>query len=376
MASLRVRLAEGVAIGEPGNPTVYVPDRGTFILDDTTHTYLLKLAPSDGPRAIASQDRKTIASLARLSNAGIIEAEGLEHPPAPQSAYSKTLADLQVKKTSRLLTAILRGIASAMSWGMTAFVASVLTLVMVGASLAWLVDGPAELVARTWITSPIVCLAAVAAAQSIRLILHEAGHLAAAKRAGVRASAGVGIYITGPVMYVDLSALDTQSLRRRLAGDLGGTAVDGAILATLLGSFLVAQNGVMACVLASLSGAALASLHPMTKSDGYWALRDLFNARALPATWASPKSLWRAARPRSPLARGSVLFSRVLIAIYLAFGLTTIAVAPRWGLAFWKAIQDADAVSLLLAGGTAGVYLMAAAYGVVRNRRAKSRTVP
>ena len=126
------------------------------------------------------------------------------------------------------------------------------------------------------------------AAAVVSTLWHEAGHVAACMRAGRRVTrAGIGIYVTRVVFFVDLACLTGAPRRDRVHADLAGIANDVLVLLLLQG---LIRTGAIAAeagdiVLAAFFGGMMFTLNPWLKSDGYWFLRDLYDCDFDPAVW-------------------------------------------------------------------------------------------
>ncbi len=122
-------------------------------------------------------------------------------------------------------------------------------------------------------SSPLAALPGVLAAA----LWHELGHAAALRRAGYHPGRiGAGMLVLLPVLTCDVSAVTLLPRRDRLRVDLAGVAWQAlaAGLLSLAGGVLeapflaLAGGGAWACVAWSLL--------PLARSDGAWAIRDLW----------------------------------------------------------------------------------------------------
>jgi putative peptide zinc metalloprotease protein len=137
----------------------------------------------------------------------------------------------------------------------------------------------------------------------VSILLHELGHIAACRRAGLaHGGIGVGFYLLMPVFYANISAIWQGSRHQRIIANLGG------IYTQLLFAAAVASVGLVAHAPAWLLSAqvvalsALWQLNPFVRHDGYWLLADLTNtpnlldqARRVRQRVLSPQ-LWPALR--------------------------------------------------------------------------------
>ncbi|MFC9872654.1 zinc metalloprotease [Nocardia salmonicida] len=177
------------------------------------------------------------------------------------------------------------------------------------------------------LTEPLTSLSIIGATLTGSALLHEAGHYAVARRLGHRPVVGVGLYLSGPVFYIDLSAIESASRRDRMRSALAGPAVDGYVLSLLGICNLAIASPILVVAILIGSSAAVLALRPSDKSDGYWAIRDWFGARRIAATWANPAAFVRVFRSGS---RAERRFVAVLAACYVATGTVITLNLVRW----------------------------------------------
>lgn len=321
--SLPVRLAAGVIVGAPDNPVVVVPGRSPLSIDDHTHVFLRALAR--GEITYLGDDDDTGRSLATLAAEGILHSDISQAPSRLQ--YTPTVADLTIRRTSPTLTQIV-GLLSKIVWPLTTRVAIVGGLLQViGWSLTVTVLMPVGSALRYILAHPVHSIPIVVAMLAISALLHESGHYAVARCLGHKPQAGMGLYLWGPVMFVDLSALEGEERKHRIRGDLAGTAVDGYLLSAAGVVYAWTSQPISAVVLITGCSMALMALRPGDKSDGYWAIRDWFGARRVSATWADPRALARCYIEGRAAERR---FVATLIAAYTATSVLIGITLVRW----------------------------------------------
>lgn len=176
-----------------------------------------------------------------------------------------------------------------------AFQACVAMAVGIIVSVVMVVDiestgGVGALMARVTpaeVVGAVVCIV-------LTMVIHESAHVSAARKVGCHVPrAGVGIYLTSIVFFVDLSPLTELRPRERRHADLAGMAANALVLTfiwSLMVINIVSVDFGSLIVLGHVSG-MLFTLNPWIKSDGYWTLRDSFPGASFdPANWlAQPK---------------------------------------------------------------------------------------
>lgn len=372
---MAISLSPGVRVGFNGNPVVLVPGRDPLVVDADTHDFLLRVANEDASvPALVMDDYDTARSVQLLVDHGVLEGESADRTIRHQT-YAPSLSDLYFRRDSHLLQQLFAGVAAATGRlvASTASVGSGLAMLLAASAFViW--TFPVTSTMTTVLDSPGTAIMLVFAAQAVRLLLHESGHYAVAAQCGDRPRVGLGLYVAGPSLYVNLSHLESERVSTRLRGDLAGLAVDGYLIAILTLAYLWHPHGLAAIVLLSLCTVALSSLRPTEKSDGYWALRDAMGARAVSATWATPRALLTALRAQEAAVRR---FARALVAIYIAFGVVALCSLPRWLFGTYRAVIEGGPRSLavVLLAGVAYPTMMVIALLVVRRSRA-SRVHP
>lgn len=369
---MAISLAPGVRVGFRGNPVVLVPGRDPLVVDGDTHAFLLRVANehADAP-VLVMDDYETARSIQLLVDHGVLEGKSADLTARHQT-YGASLSDLYFRRDSRLLQQSFARIAAATGHlvASTASVGFGLAMLLVASAFAiWAL--PVTSTMDTVLDRPGSSILLVFISQAGRLLMHESGHYAVGAQCGDRPEVGYGLYLAGPSLYVNLSHLESERVATRIRGDLAGLAVDGYLIAILTLAYLWHPSGLAAIVLLSLCTVALASLRPTEKSDGYWALRDAMGARAVSATWATPRALLAALRAQEAVVRR---FARVLVAIYAVLSMVALCSLPRWLSGAYRAAIEAGPRSLavVLLAGVAYPTMMAVAFLAARQRRRKS----
>ncbi|WP_068165719.1 hypothetical protein [Rhodococcus phenolicus] len=278
------------------------------------------------PTAEFATDDLDEVVLARLLDLGIVIRDGavsgvatsrMRHPLAIHvRSYSTTLLRL-LRHAGALYpfkTTVHAGLAIAA--GLMVFVWVLRDVHMTG--------GVAALLTRISIAEIIVAVLFSA----IAMMLHEAAHVAATRHAGYPVvRAGLGIYLTRIVCFVDLSALDQAAPSQRRHADLAGMATDSALMVVVwfLGGMRILPSDFAALVAVGYISSLLFSLNPWAKSDAYWLLRDCHPRPTFdPSNWLL--------QPRLYLARA---FSRhgsdtALLRHHLTAGVIWLIVSIGW----------------------------------------------
>jgi hypothetical protein len=322
------RLQPGVMLGTGEEPIVFVPGKGSFLIDPATYGFLLAIGRLASPgeteqECICEAGLPNLQARAMLVSYGILAEDGVsaELASGGESAYCATVADLVLKKPLPGLEWALSRLARFLGpvWSSIAILLGFcLAIATIPAAL---VRVPSALLVVMWIHHPLTVVVATFLFIMIRTLLHELGHIAAAQRAGVRPmEVGVGFYLNAPVLYVDLSPADVLPKRHRVTIDLAGVAIDGfiavALCVTIWGLGIVPSLGQV--LLYDLAFAILTSLNPLTRSDLNWALRDKFGVRGLTLTWATPRKLIATAVNRSSGYAVYARFQLVAALVYMA----------------------------------------------------------
>lgn len=301
---LRVNLRPEVNLGQPDTAEciVHVQGSGSYKVDEPTFDFLQQLSTS-GDGYLSALDvtlrPELVASLGTLQGHGIVNVSGdvsgltLGHDSHP-THYSGELADLVLRRDLTWLSSVLNTIGAPL-----ARIWSLRVVIVLGATLPTLLLGGAiwfnfQAAYEAWFKHPLVVMLLTIIATLLTGLLHEAGHVAAARRHGLHNPAcGVGFYVHRPVFYVDVTAIDTHPRLSRVHVDLGGIAMDGLtlLLAVIAVRVWFADSGVAYAVVSAMAMASLAPLNPATKSDLNWCGRDLLGARGLATSWGRPRDL-------------------------------------------------------------------------------------
>lgn len=351
MASVSLR--DGVRVGKGRNSVVHVPGRGSFAVDGDTLAFLHSLPCRGASLDLLLCAAESRLSLAKLSSYGILHVEGLDLALAPaEHRYRPEAADLIVRRGSRILASVVRSLGKFTRAAASAGVLPVgLALGLVGTVSTFIRVGPDSLL-RAWYNEPLTSLGLLAAILFVRTLMHESGHFGTAEQLGARPCVGAGIYFTGPVLYVEMSEVDTLGRWKRIRADLAGLSVDGLLLCItiVLGETWRRGSLLVDVLQVELAMVYLASLNPVVKSDLNWALRDFFEARSVTAAWGRPGKLIAIARADDP--SGPRAYARLTLLLYAVYLLGAGGGAFCWVLkADWKldALQGSSLVVPALA---------------------------
>ena len=206
----------------------------------------------------------------------------------------------------------------------------------------------------------------VAAFLICSIFVHESGHASGCRYGGATpGDMGVGIYVSSPAFYTDLS--DGYRLGRsgRVRGDLGGVYFNAVFAVAVFPFYLITGSTLLLLVIAAMLAEVFEQMLPFVRSDGYWAISDL---AGVPDLFAYMGSAFRRAQPGSQvskLTKSSRRLIRVWSAgtlIVLPFALLMFLLAlPVLLVASWRTIfHHIDVVSQ--GGGAATV--AAALFGI------------
>ncbi|MGW6426690.1 hypothetical protein ACWF82_28800 [Nocardia sp. NPDC055053] len=317
------RLARGVVLGAPDNPIVVVPDRSPVCVDEHTHALLRRLAT--GETVLLLDDDRTRESLVALAAAGVLDVDHPQPSGSDHPRYAPTLTDLIVRRPSRTLTAIVAGLARIVT-PLTSRAGIVLGLAQVVAITGVVIVGfPVREGLSYVLDNPVRSLSVVVAILTASGLLHEAGHYAVARGLGHRPAAGIGLYLAAPVLYVDLTVMETHPRGERIRSALAGPAIDGYTLSALALCYHLRPSPVLVVALFIGSSAAILALRPGDKTDGYWAIRDWLGARRVAATWATPVKLAR------EFGAGTAVERRFIIVLASVYAVTAAIIAINFG---------------------------------------------
>jgi len=332
---IEIKLCDGVNIGALGNPTVFSPERGTMIIDSETHLFLLQLLEA-GSLFYKHLNTDTLESFLLLESSGILKINNQnEKLHVSTQIYYPSITDLVLRRDIKCFSSLLHRIASILIhfWG--GWFVNIGVILDVLILIYWLLFFKTD-ISLVWIKHIYICLLILIPVSTVRLVLHEAGHFTAALTCGVSPSAGLGIYYTGPVAYVDLTPLDTQSKRIRLFADLAGISLDGYVIAFLSIIAFVLNSQFLYSIVVLISMACFSSFRLTEKSDVYWFIRDIMDARSITATWGTPVKFYRSWQTQ-PEARK---FLSTLLLVYIILGFFTIVAFVRWTLGLYNSISN------------------------------------
>lgn len=322
--TLTVALAPSVSLAHDEH-IVHVPARGSFKLDPATFEFLEDLQSSStksAPLAVETlTERPELRlSLQRLADSGIVHVDGGAFSNQAASderlEFVGSMSDLVLRRDSHLLTRTIDLTARAVAPVWTRRVVVALAAMLPVLLLLSVARLNLELAYSAWVESPFLVIALTIAATLVRSMLHESGHMAAAHRYGISTpSCGIGFYLHLPVLYVDLTEVDTHERLSRVHVDLAGIAMDSLILfvALAVSLSLGSSSSLALAVTISLAFSSLGPVNPVTKSDLNWCFRDLFRARGMTASWGRPTELWSVAASSS--LANERRFARVLIGL-------------------------------------------------------------
>ncbi|MCR5890387.1 hypothetical protein LRS06_21910 [Hymenobacter sp. J193] len=151
------------------------------------------------------------------------------------------------------------------------------------------------------------------------LLLHEAGHIAACARLGLRhGGIGFGFYAyVFPVLFADITGIWQATKQQRVIGNLAGIFMQLLLATGLTTAYLLQPYAPLLLASTGIALTAVWQLNPFVRRDGYWLLSDLTN---------TPNLSEQAAQARQELLRGQRWTARRLVlGIYgllngLAFG--------------------------------------------------------
>lgn len=360
---LVVRLSDGIEIGDARNPLVYLPGVSSVAVDGETRDFLEWLAQRPEAR-FSSLDAETVDSLRALSVHGIIKIVSDPSVENVGSLYRPELTDLSIRKSFPLLEALIGQIASWMSRLLS------LPAILIGTALLvlefglWTSGAFARLVMNGWLENPIVTFAGIVILQTVGLIVHEAAHYGVATRHGARPKMGIGVYLTGPVAYTDLSCLDARPKKVRIAADLAGLGADGAVGVVATIAALGMNSPVLSAICFAFVSTSVGSAQPLLKGDAYWLMRDLFDGREMTFTWSRPIALARCALSKGREGR----LAKALIVLYAAAIAWVGVSAPAWLGVVSETLRDSQPGQLVVPVTVSAIFILAAALGTVLSK--------
>jgi putative peptide zinc metalloprotease protein len=192
------------------------------------------------------------------------------------------------------------------------------------------------------------------------ILVHEMGHASGCRYGGATPGAlGVGIYVSTPAFFTDLS--DGYRLGRsgRVRGDLGGVYFNAVYAVAMFPFYLITGSPLLLLVIAAMVLEIIEQMMPFMRFDGYWAISDL---AGVPDLFSYFGSVFRRGQGSGPQITRLTPSSRRLVMIW---GLVTVIVLPiemvfallalpALAVASWNAVSDHVRV-LSHQGGTATV---------------------
>ncbi len=214
------------------------------------------------------------------------------------------------------------------------------------------------------------------------ILVHEMGHASGCRYGGATPGAlGVGIYVSTPAFFTDLS--DGYRLGRsgRVRGDLGGVYFNAVFAVAVFPFYLITGSRLLLLVVAAMIFEIIEQMVPFVRSDGYWAISDLAGVPDLFSYFGSAFRRGQGSGPQVArlttssrrLVKTWSLVTMIVLPIEMVFALLAL---PALVVASWHAVSDHVRV-LSHQGGTATVaaavlgiaftcvVMFAMAYGVV-----------
>ena len=155
------------------------------------------------------------------------------------------------------------------------------------------------------------------------ILVHEMGHASGCRYGGATPGAlGIGIYVSTPAFFTDLS--DGYRLRRsgRVRGDLGGVYFNAVFAVAVFPFYLITGSPILLLVIAAMVLEVIEQLMPFVRSDGYWAISDL---AGVPDLFSYFGSVFRRGQATGPQMTRLTPTSRRLVMIW---GVFTVIVLP------------------------------------------------
>ncbi|WP_139926285.1 hypothetical protein [Hymenobacter sp. DG01] len=155
------------------------------------------------------------------------------------------------------------------------------------------------------------------------ILLHEAGHIAACARLGIR-HGGIGFGFYGyvfPVLYADITGIWQATRAQRMIANLGGIYAQLLLSTGLALAYLGTPQPALLLASTSIAISAAWQFNPFIRRDGYWMLADLTNTPNLlsKASRTVKQAFTRASVRRVLTSKGKALLSRKLL--WLLYGL-------------------------------------------------------
>lgn len=168
----------------------------------------------------------------------------------------------------------------------------------------------------------------------VSLVFHEFGHASACTRFGTQPSdIGFTIYLIYPAFYSDVSAAWRLSRWQRVVVDLGGNYFQLVIGSMFLGAYYLTHWEPFRLVMVMIISAALFSLNPIFKFDGYWVLADMLGVTNLAK---QPVRLAKHFYNRlSGRASEAIPWPKPVTAVLILYSLMSFGI---WGAFLWKVL--------------------------------------
>jgi putative peptide zinc metalloprotease protein len=155
------------------------------------------------------------------------------------------------------------------------------------------------------------------------IFVHEMGHASGCRYGGATPGAlGVGVYVSTPAFFTDLS--DGYRLGRwgRVRGDLGGVYFNAVYAVAVFPFYLITGSPVLLLVITAMILEIIEQMLPFVRSDGYWVISDL---AGVPDLFSYLGSAIRRGQRSGAQVTGLTPSSRRLVMIW---GLITLIVLP------------------------------------------------
>ena len=111
---------------------------------------------------------------------------------------------------------------------------------------------------------------------AISIFVHEMGHASGCRYGGATpGDMGVGIYVSSPAFFTDLT--DGYRLGRsgRVRGDLGGVYFNAVFAVAVFAVYLITGSTLLLLVIVAMIAEIIEQMMPFVRYDGYWAVSDL-----------------------------------------------------------------------------------------------------
>jgi len=171
------------------------------------------------------------------------------------------------------------------------------------------------------------------------ILVHELGHASGCRYGGATPGAmGVGIYVTTPAFFTDLSDAYRLGRSGRVRGDFGGVYFNAVYAVALFPFYLATGCAFLLVVIAAMVLEVIEQMIPFLRSDGYWAISDL---TGVPDLFARLPSAFRRGQGNglSPSARRVVrvwgVVTMIVLPTMLLFALLAL---PALAVGSWNAI--------------------------------------